>query len=92
MDNFTADLFDNNTLNITGNTKSLNAKLGVNAKLQAFDFEALSAKVEAKDNASAEINVKEKMEAKTIGSAQIRYRGEPSVSRSVQEGGSVEKE
>ncbi len=91
-DNFMVDLFDNNTLNITGNTKSLNAKLGVNAKLQAFDFEALSAKVEAKDNASAEINVKEKMEAKTIGSAQIRYRGEPSVSRSVQEGGSVEKE
>lgn len=92
-DNFTIDLSDNNTLNISGNTQSLTAKLASNAKLQAFDFEALSAKVEAKDNTSAEINVREKMEAKTFSHAQIRYRGEPSVSRSVQqEGGSVEKE
>ena len=62
------------------------------SQLQAFDLQANNIIVEAKDNASAEVNVKDKFEATSKGSASIRYRGEPSVNRSVREGGSIDKE
>ena len=55
-------------------------------------LQAINANIEAKDNAEAEINVKKKMEVKTSGMAQIRYRGEPSENRSVRDGGTIEKE
>ena len=42
--------------------------------------------------ASAEINVNEKLEAKTTSMGTIHYRGEPSITRSVQAGGSVTKD
>ena len=91
-DDLSLDVSAENTVTINGSVNDLNAKLSGSSKLQAFDLETTNAKIEAKESSSAEINVKEKMEAKTLGTAQIRYRGEPTVSRSVQEGGSVEKE
>ena len=89
---FSIELYDSNKLNINGTVQSLTAKIKGFSNLQAFDLQAINANIEAKDNTEAEINVKSKMEAKTSGMAQIRYRGEPSENRFVRDGGSIEKE
>ncbi|MBB6005267.1 PspC domain-containing protein [Arcicella rosea] len=79
-------------LKIKGRYDELNAKLANESKLESFDLEVNKAKVEVKDMASAEINVHEKLEAKTTSMGTIHYRGEPSITRSVQAGGSVTKD
>jgi phage shock protein PspC (stress-responsive transcriptional regulator) len=89
---FTVELNDSNKLNINGTVQTLDAKIKGFSNLQAFDLQTVNAKIEAKDNAEAQISVKTKMEAKTSGMAQIRYRGEPSENRFVRDGGSIEKE
>ncbi len=91
-DDFTVELYDSNKLTINGTTKSLTAKIAGFSRLQTYDLQAVNAVVEAKDNAEAEINVKQKMDVKTKGTAQIRYRGEPSENRSVRDGGTIERE
>ena len=91
-DDFSLELHDSNKLNINGTVQSLTAKIKGFSNLQAFDLQAINTNIEAKDNAEAEINVKKKMEAKTSGMAQIRYRGEPSENRFVRDGGTIEKE
>lgn len=79
-------------LKIKGRYNELNAKLANEAKLESFDLEVNKAKVEVNNMASAEINVNEKLEAKTTSMGTIHYRGEPSITRSVQAGGSVTKD
>jgi phage shock protein PspC (stress-responsive transcriptional regulator) len=91
-DDISVELYGSNKLYLSGTVLSITAKLKEFSKLEAFDLQAVSANIEAKDNSEAEINVKEKMEAKTAGMAQIRYRGEPSENRSVRDGGTIEKE
>lgn len=91
-DQLNVEIADENKLVIGGSVKELNAKSSENSSLQAFNLQAVNANVEAKDNATTEINVKNKMEAKTSGMAQIRYRGEPSENRFVRNGGTIEKE
>lgn len=86
------DLANGAKLKISGNYNRLNAKLDNESKLESFDLDVVAATLEVKGTASAEINVREKLEAKTIGLGSIRYRGEPAVTRSVQEGGSIEKD
>ena len=91
-DKLNVELSDQNRLVITGSVNELNAKNAGSSQLQAFDLQTNNINIEAKDNASAEVNVKNKFEAKTKDLATIRYRGEPTVNRSVREGGSIEKE
>ena len=91
-DDFTVELYDSNKLTINGTVNSLTGKITGFSKLQTFDLQAVNAIIEAKDNAEAEINVKQKMDVKTKGSAQIRYRGEPSENRLIRNGGTIEKE
>jgi phage shock protein PspC (stress-responsive transcriptional regulator) len=91
-DDFIVELYDTNKLYISGTVKSLTAKMSGFSNLQAFDLQAINANIEAKDNAEAEINVKKKMDVKTSGLAQIRYRGEPSENHSVSDGGTIGKE
>jgi phage shock protein PspC (stress-responsive transcriptional regulator) len=91
-DDFMVELYDSNKLNINGTVQTLNAKIKGFSNLQAFDLQAINVTVEAKDNTEAQINVKTKIDAKTSGMAQIRYRGEPSENRFVRDGGSIEKE
>ncbi len=91
-DDFTVELYDSNKLTINGTVNSLTGKITGFSRLQTFDLQAVNAIIEAKDNAEAEINVKQKMDVKTKGSAQIRYRGEPSENRSMRDGGTIEKE
>ena len=91
-DKLNIEIADQNKLTVTGSVNELSVKNSGNSELQAFDFQTNNINIEAKDNASAEVNVKNKFEAKTKGSATIRYRGEPTVNRSVREGGSIEKE
>ncbi len=91
-DDFMIELYDSNKLTINGTVNSLKARIAGSANLQAFDFQSVNATIEAKDNAEAEINVKKKMNVKTTGMAQIRYRGEPSENSSIRDGGSIEKE
>jgi phage shock protein PspC (stress-responsive transcriptional regulator) len=91
-DDFTVELYDSNKLYINGTVKSLIAKISDFSSLQSFDLQSVNANIEAKDNASAEINVKKKMDVKTSGLAQIRYRGEPSENHSVSDGGTIGKE
>jgi phage shock protein PspC (stress-responsive transcriptional regulator) len=91
-DKLEIELTDQNRLIIGGSVKELLVKNSGNSQLQAFDLQANNTIIEAKDNASAEVNVKDKFEATSKGSANIRYRGEPSVNRSVREGGAIEKE
>jgi phage shock protein PspC (stress-responsive transcriptional regulator) len=91
-DDFTVELYDSNTLYINGTVKDFTAKIKGFSNLQTFDLQSVNANIEAKDNASAEINVKKKMDVKTSGLAQIRYRGEPSENHSVSDGGTIEKE
>jgi hypothetical protein len=91
-DDFTVELYDSNKLTINGTVNSLTGKITGFSKLQTFDLQAVNAIIEAKDNAEAEINVKQKMDVKTKGTAQIRYRGEPSENRSIRDGGTIEKE
>jgi hypothetical protein len=91
-DDLTVELYDSNKLSIIGTVNSLTAHIENFANLQAFDLQSVNATIEAKDNSSAEINVKKKMNVKTTGMAQIRYRGEPSENSSVRDGGSIEKE
>ena len=86
------DLANGVKLKVSGNYNKLKAKLDNESKLESFDLDVVSATLEVKGTASAEINVREKLDAKTVGFGSIRYRGEPSVNRSVQEGGSIEKE
>jgi phage shock protein PspC (stress-responsive transcriptional regulator) len=86
------ELSDQNRLIIGGSVKELLVKNSGSSQLQAFDLQTNNIIIEAKDNASAEVNVKDKFEATSKGSANIRYRGEPSVNRSVREGGAIEKE
>ncbi len=88
----TIELSDSNTLSVNGSAQSLTANLKGSSNLQAFDLQTINAKIDSQDNAEAEINVKKKMEAKTTGTAQIRYRGEPSENQSVRNGGTIEKE
>lgn len=91
-DKLNVEISDQNRLIITGSVNELNAKNTGSSQLQAFDLQTNNINIEAKDKASAEVNVKDKIEATTKGSANIRYRGEPTVNRSVREGGSIEKE
>jgi phage shock protein PspC (stress-responsive transcriptional regulator) len=91
-DDFTVELYDSNKLYINGTVKSLTAKISDFSSLQSFDLQSVNANIEAKDNASAEINVKKKMDVKTSGLAQIHYRGEPSENHSVSDGGTIGKE
>ena len=91
-DKLDLEIADQNKLTITGSVNELNAKNTGSSQLQAFDFQTNMTIIEAKDNASAEVNVKDKFEAKTRGEANIRYRGEPTINRSVREGGTIEKE
>lgn len=91
-DQLNVEIADENKLVIGGSVKELNAKSSGNSSLQAFNLQAVNANIEAKDNAATEINVKNKVEAKTSGMAQIRYRGEPSENRFVRNGGTIEKE
>jgi phage shock protein PspC (stress-responsive transcriptional regulator) len=91
-DDFTVELYDSNNLSIIGTVQMLTAKVKGFSKLQTFDLQAVNANIEAKDNAEAEINVKKKMDVKTSGLAQIRYRGEPSEKHTVSDGGTIEKE
>jgi phage shock protein PspC (stress-responsive transcriptional regulator) len=86
------ELSDQNRLIIGGSVKELLVNNSGSSQLQAFDLQTNNIIIEAKDNASAEVNVKDKFEATSKGSANIRYRGEPSVNRSVREGGAIEKE
>ncbi|MFM2049453.1 MAG: hypothetical protein RI955_2001, partial [Bacteroidota bacterium] len=89
---FEIELADQNRLTVGGSVNELLVKNSDSSQLQAFDLQANNIIIEAKDNASAEVNVKNKFEATSKGSANIRYRGEPSVNRSVREGGAIEKE
>ena len=91
-DKLEIEIADQNRLIIGGSVNELMVKNSGSSQLQAFDLQANNIIVEAKDNASAEVNVKDKFEATSRGSASIRYRGEPSVNRSVREGGSIDKE
>jgi Putative auto-transporter adhesin, head GIN domain len=91
-DKLEIELTDQNRLIIGGSVKELVVKNSGNSQLQAFDLQVNNTIIEAKDNASAEVYVKDKFEATSKGSANIRYRGEPSVNRSVREGGAIEKE
>jgi hypothetical protein len=91
-DKLEIELADQNRLIIGGSVKELLVKNSGNSQLQAFDLQVNNTIIEAKDNASAEVNVKDRFEATSKGSANIRYRGEPSVNRSVREGGAIEKE
>ena len=91
-DKLELEIADQNRLIIGGSVNELMVKNSGSSQLQAFDLQANNIIVEAKDNASAEVNVKDKFEATSKGSASIRYRGEPSVNRSVREGGSIDKE
>ncbi len=91
-DNLAIEISDANRLTINGSVNALTTKNTGSSHLQAFDLQTNSTTIEAKDNASAEVSVKDKIDAITKGSASIRYRGEPSVNRSVREGGSIEKE
>ncbi len=86
------DLANNARLKMSGRYEQLTAKLDNESVLESFDFEVNRATIEVKGTANAEINVNEKLEAKTKGLGSVRYRGQPSVTRSVQEGGSVEKD
>jgi phage shock protein PspC (stress-responsive transcriptional regulator) len=79
-------------LRIGGRYNQLNAKLANESKLESYDLEVNKANVEVNGVATAEINVHEKLEAKTTSLGSIHYRGEPSITRSVQEGGSVTKD
>ncbi len=91
-DDFTVELYDSNKLYINGTVQLLTAKLKGFSNLQAFDLQAINANIEARDNAEAEINVKKKMDVKTSGMAQIRYRGEPSENHTMSDGGTIERE
>ncbi len=91
-DKLELEIADQNRLIIGGSVNELTVRNSGSSQLQAFDLQANNIIIEAKDNASAEVNVKEKFEATSKGSASIRYRGEPSVNRSVREGGSIDKE
>jgi phage shock protein PspC (stress-responsive transcriptional regulator) len=91
-DKLEIEISDQNRLIVGGSVKELTVKTSESSQLQAFDLQANNIIIEAKDNASAEVNVKDKFEATSKGLANIRYRGEPSVNRSVREGGSIEKE
>jgi phage shock protein PspC (stress-responsive transcriptional regulator) len=91
-DKLEIELADQNRLIVGGSVNELSVKNSGNTQLQAFDLQANNTIIEAKDNASAEVYVKDKFEATSKGSANIRYRGEPSVNRSVRDGGSIEKE
>ena len=91
-DKLEIEIADQNRLVIGGSVNELMVKNSGSSQLQAFDLQANNTIIEARDNASAEVNVKDKFEATSKGSANIRYRGEPSVNRSVREGGSIQKE
>ena len=91
-DDFNVELYDSNKLNINGTVQTLNAKIKGFSNLQAFDLQVVNANIDARDNTEARVNVKTKMDAKTTGMAQIRYRGEPSENRFVRDGGTIEKE
>ena len=91
-DDFTVELYDSNKLYINGTVQSLTAKIKGFSNLEAFDLQAVNANIEAKDNAEAEINIKKKMDVKTSGMAQIRYRGEPAEKHTVSDGGTIDKE
>lgn len=88
----TLELADASDLEMSGQYDKLNAKLSGVSKLSSYDLTVKAASIEVTGTASAEINVNEKLEAKTKELGQIHYRGEPSVTRSVQEGGVVERE
>ena len=91
-DKLDLELTDQNSVIIGGSVNELSVKNSGSSQLQAFNLQTDKVTIEAKDNASAEVNVKDKFEAISKGSANIRYRGEPSVNRSVREGGTIEKE
>ena len=91
-DKLDIEITDQNRMIIGGSVSKLSVKNSGSSQLQAFNLQADKVTIDAKDNASAEVNVENKFEATSKGSANIRYRGEPSVNRSVREGGTIEKE
>ena len=93
MENLEIELFDANTLEINGSAKSVKAKLSNNSSLKAFDLEANKVDIEVKDNASAEINAKNNLIAKSNNTGRITYRSEPSsITKIVTGQGAIEKE
>ena len=93
LENLEIELFDANTLEISGSSKSIKAKLSNNSNLKAFDLEADKVDIEVKDNASAEINAKNNLIAKSSNTGRVTYRGEPSsITKTVTGQGAIKKE
>lgn len=91
-DKLNIEIADENVLVISGSVVELSATGLGDSDLQAFDLQAINANINAKDNAKAHINVSKKMDVKTAGMAQVRYRGEPFENHTVSDGGTIEKE
>lgn len=91
-DKLKVELGGNQVLKINGKTNELEVNLKDVAKLEAYELESQQAKIQTNNNAMAEVQVHQQLDAKSDGLGQIRYRGEPNVNKKITGSGMVIKE
>jgi phage shock protein PspC (stress-responsive transcriptional regulator) len=74
---------------IKGDLRRLEASLKDNATLKSFDCDFDEVQIEASDNANATISITNKLDAKVSNSAEVKYYGQPEVTKEVKDSGKV---
>lgn len=90
-DRLSIEMRGNNQIKLSGRTNQLQVKGFGITHLEAFDLEADNAKIEVTDNARAEVKVNHNLEAKAKQVAQIRYKGDALVQKTLADNGIITK-
>lgn len=76
---------------VYGNTQYLKVEQSGSGKVQLKDYIADAAHVESYGSGDVEVNIKNNLELKIIGSGNVLYRGDPQVSQTVFGSGKIKK-
>ena len=78
-------------LTMSGEAVSQNIKVSSSGKLEAFNLISKDCKIEVQSSGTANINVRENLDAKVNSSARVNYKGSPKVNSDVSSSGSLNK-
>jgi hypothetical protein len=86
------DLKGASRLKLRGSGEQMQCKLSGASSLDAFEFEARVAKVDARTASNGRVHVIDDLEVTASGSSAVRYRGDPSIEVNKSGAGSVGKD
>lgn len=92
VNDLSCDASSSGDIEVSGKTKYLNVDVSSAGGVDAFDLEAEEVKVDASSGAGAKVYATKEIDAEASSGASVRYRGDPSKSRTdTSSGGSIRK-